>query len=299
MSEYIGELAALGTSLAFAFGSTFFSLAGIRLSAIVVNRTRLVIAVILLSITHWIVLGSLWPLDAAPERWLWLGLSGIIGLVVGDIFLFQAFVIIGPRLSMLLMSLAPVIATIQAWIFLAEKLNINQLIGILLALCGVIWVVLEKGLNWQEKPPGYRRGIIYGLIGALGQGTGLVLAKVGLAGDFSPVSANVIRMLTAVVLMWIITLLQGQVRVTLQILSKNRLGTILTLAGSICGPYLGVSLSLLAVQQIEVGIASTLTSLPPIFLLPISYFALKERFGWGAILGTFIALLGVAVLFLF
>ena len=39
-------------------------------------------------------------------------------------------------------------------------------------------------------------------------------------------------------------------------------------------------------------------ALPPVIILPISYFILKERIGWQAILGTALAITGVAVLFL-
>lgn len=295
--NYLGELAALGTSLTFSLGSTFFSLAGRRLGATVVNRARLLLSAIFLICLHWALLGSLLPLAADPHRWLWLGLSGVVGLVLGDIFLFHAFVWIGPRLSMLMMSLAPVIATLQAWIFLNEKLEFVQLGGIVLTLLGVAWVVLERQ-GTGSRDHNYTRGILYGLGGAIGQATGLVLAKNGLGGEFSAISGNVIRMLVATVVMWAITLLQRQAGPTLQALSNNRRGLGYTFGGAFFGPIVGVSLSLLAVQQAEVGIASTLMALPPVFLLPISAVVFKERYGWGAVVGTFIAIAGVAILFL-
>ena len=64
------------------------------------------------------------------------------------------------------------------------------------------------------------------------------------------------------------------------------------------GPVLGVSLSLFALQHTSVGVASTLIALPPIFLIPIEYHFFKERFGWGAIAGTILAMIGVGILFL-
>ena len=295
--NYLGELAALGTSLAFSLGSTFFSLAGRRLGATVVNRARLLLSAIFLILLHWALLGSLLPHAADPQRWLWLGLSGIVGLVLGDIFLFHAFVWIGPRLSMLMMSLAPVIATLQAWIFLNEKLGGVQLVGIVLTLLGVAWVVLERS-GTGARDHNYARGILYGLGGAIGQATGLVLAKNGLGGEFSAISGNVIRMLVATVVMWTITLLQRQAGPTLQALRHNRRGVGYMLGGALFGPIVGVSLSLLAVQRAEVGIASTLMALPPVFLLPISAVVFKERYGWGVVAGTFIAIAGVAILFL-
>ena len=297
MQLYLGELAALATSLSFSAGSTMFTAAGRRIGSLVVNRTRLVIAAIFLSITHWIVLGTFLPLDAAPDRWLWLSLSGVVGLVLGDIFLFQAFILIGPRLTMLMMSLAPIFAALQAWLFLGETLTGGQVFGILLTLMGIGWVVME-GNGQNRDNPVYGRGLLLGLGAAIGQATGLVLAKNGLGGDFSPISANLMRMLSAIVVLWGITFFQGQAKETIQALRNDKKGTLFTTAGAFLGPFVGVSLSLFAIQRVEVGVASTLTSLPPIFLLPISYFVFKERFGWGAVVGTLLAMSGVAALFL-
>ena len=296
--SYIGEIAGLATSLFFSFASIFFTLAGRRVGSMIVNRVRLALAVIFLIATHWIILGIPLPLYTEPERWLWLGLSGIVGLALGDVFLFQAFVKIGPRLSMLMMSLAPVIAALQAWVFLGEMMSAGQTAGILITLGGVTWVVMERNGNNTNKNHDYARGILYGLGGALGQATGLVLAKNGLFGDFSPISGNIIRMIMATGVLWMMTFIQREAGKTLRSLAKDCRGAVFTFAGAIAGPFLGVSFSLLAVQRTEVGVASTLMALPPLFLLPLSYIVFKERFGWSAVTGTFLAVFGVAILFL-
>ncbi len=293
----IGELAALGTSLAFSFGSVFLTLAGRRVGSMVLNRTRLLFAIAFLGITHWITMGIPLPLDADPSRWLWLGLSGVVGLVLGDVFLFQAFVWIGPRLSMLMMSLVPVIAAFLAWIFLGESMRWEQVVGVVITLAGVAWVVMEQNDANKASNPNYVRGILYGLGGAVGQASGLILAKNGLGGEFSPISANIIRMISAAVVLWVVTIFQGQAKSTVQTVIKNRQGLLFILFGSVFGPFLGVSLSMLAIQRTQVGVASTLMALPPVFLLPISYVVFKERYGWGVVVGTFFAIIGVAVLF--
>ncbi len=294
----IGEFAALGTALAFSIGSVFLTLAGRHIGPLVLNRMRLIVAILLLSLTHWLTLGTPLPWSAEPHRWLWLGLSGVVGLVIGDIFLFQAFVWIGPRLSMLMMSLAPVIAALLAWVFLGERMALLEIIGVALTLGGVAWVVLERNGAENSLNPDYGRGVLYGLGAAVGQAGGLVLAKNGLGGTFSPVSANLIRMLTAAVVLWGLTFLQGQGHATIRAIWENPRGVRFALIGAFFGPFLGVSLSMLAIQSAEVGIASTLMSLTPVLLLPISYVVFKERYGWGAVVGTLLAIAGVAVLFL-
>lgn len=306
MNTYIGEITALVTAFCYATSSTFFTAAGKRFGAMVANRTRLVAAVSLLVITHWIIYEQLLPLDASHERWFWLGLSGILGLALGDAFLFQAYISIGPRMGLLLLSLAPAFAALLAWIFLGEILGTGKLLGMLITLLGIMWVVLERRSN--NKPgngflsnlhdPQYRLGLLLGLGAAIGQALGLTLAKKGLEGDFPALSANLIRMISATLALWGLTALQGQLRKTIQTVRAAPEGLWFILGGAIIGPVLGVSFSLYAIQHTSVGVASTIIALPPVILLPISRFILKEQFGWGAVWGTLLAMIGVAILFL-
>lgn len=296
----LGELAALGTSLMFSATSTQFTLAGRKVGGWALNRTRLVLAVLFLLLAHWVTRTPL-PLSAGIQRWFWLALSGVIGLVIGDAFLFQAFIWIGPRLAMLMMSLAPIIATLLARIFLAETLSFWQVVAIVVTLSGIAWVVLE-GNNRRGQPiqkeSNYRRGILYSLGAATGQATGLVTAKLGLGGNFPALSGTLIRMFAAMLAIWILAIFSRQALQTLQTLTANKSVLALIFGGAFTGPFLGVTLSLYAVQQTEVGIASTLMALPPVFLLPIGHFIFHEHISWQAILGTLIAIAGVAMLFL-
>ena len=297
----LGETAALITAACYTASSTFFTRAGQQFGSWVTNRARLLVAVILLALVHWIFLGQPLPLDAAPERWLWLGASGIVGLVLGDLFLFQAYIWIGPRLGLLLLSLAPVLAAGLAWLFLDEVLSPLDGLGMAATLGGIAWVVLEPRGKGENRPRQvkYLSGLLAGFLAAAGQAGGLVLAKKGLGGDFSALSANVMRMSVALLALWGLTLLQGQIPETIRRLRARPTGLKFILAGSVIGPLAGVSLSLYAIQHTSVGIASTLIALPPVFFLPVAYFVFKERFGWGTVAGTLLALAGVAVLFLF
>jgi drug/metabolite transporter (DMT)-like permease len=295
-----GQLAALGTSLCFTATSTFFTLGGRLVSALVVNRTRLLLATLFLTVAH-LMFGIPLPTSAEPFRYFWLVLSGVIGLALGDAFLFQAFVWIGPRLSMLMMSLAPVMAVLMSWAFLGEFLSTSQLLGILLTVSGVGWVVMDRRGRQGVTPisnRNYALGILFGLGAAFGQAAGLVTAKFGLVGDFPALSGTLIRMVAAALVLWAITLLQGQARSTFARVRSHPRAMAYITAGAFFGPTLGVTLSLIAIQRIPVGIASTLTSLPPVLLIPVGRLVFGERFGWQAILGTLVAITGVAVLFL-
>ena len=197
-----------------------------------------------------------------------------------------------------MLSLAPIFGSIIAWIFFGEVLSILQITGIVLALAGIAWVVAS-----HQEPPNTphghtRRGVIFGVLASFGQAVGLVLSKQGMSGGFSPFQANEIRMLAAVSFSWVWATVAGKAGSTFQELrGKPRILGLLAL-GAFIGPVLGVTSSLLAIQYVEIGIASTLNSLTPVIILPISYLLLKEKVGWQAIVGTLLAIAGVAILFL-
>jgi drug/metabolite transporter (DMT)-like permease len=304
MIREAGELAALLTAMCFSISSIFFTYAGRQFGPLISNRIRLVIAVLLLGATHWIVFGNPIPLNAGVNRWFWLGISGIVGLAVGDLFLFYSYVTLGPRIGLLFLSLSPAIASILAWLVLGETLSRGNIVGISLTLAGLAWVVLAgstkiPAMGETNVIPHTRniKGILAGLIAAAGQAFGIVLAKNGLKGEFSALSANVIRMTVAFLALWLVTIFQGQAVSTIQQMRSQRSGMLYILGGAVFGPLIGVSLSLFAIQNTSIGIASTIIALPPIFLLPIGHYIFKEQISWQAIAGTLLAVVGVGMLF--
>lgn len=304
--DLIGQSAGLATALCFTAGSVLFSMASRQVGALVLNRIRLAFALAFLGLAHWFYFGAPYPHAAAGSHWFWLGLSGLVGLALGDIFLFQGYALIGPRLTMLMMSLSPILTAFLAWLFLGEKLSGGQIFGVCITISGIVWVVSEqnhraKHVHGEKSAaiptPNYRLGILAGLGAAICQSSGLILARQGLGADFPALSGNLIRMVSATAVTWMITVIQGQAPKTLQTLISHPQALRWAIAGAFIAPFLGVSLSLVAIQYTEVGIASTLMALPPVFLLPVSALFFKERFGWQAVAGTFVAVSGIALLF--
>jgi drug/metabolite transporter (DMT)-like permease len=296
--NYLGEIAALLTAVFFSITAVIFTQASRQVGSLVTNRVRLIIALLYLLIINLVLYGQPLPISAGADHWLWLGLSGIIGLALGDMFLFSAYQLIGARLGMLLLSLAPVISAVTAWLFLGETLRLGQIVGMGLTLGGIAWVIATRPAADSNQPVLSGRGILFGILAATGQAVGLVLSKQGMSEGFPPFAANAIRMLTAMLAFWLLTFIQRQGRRTVTIVRQHPAALKLLAIGALAGPVLGVSASLLAVQLTEVGIASTLMALSPIFLLPISYLVFKERFGWQTIVGTVVAVAGVGLLFL-
>jgi drug/metabolite transporter (DMT)-like permease len=299
----MGSIAALLTSLCWSWNSVFFSKAGKIVGSKTVNRTRLVMAVVFLSITHLLVLKSLIPTNAEGYRWFWLGSSGIVGLVLGDAMLFQAFVLVGPRISMLVMSSVPAFSAILAWLFLNEDLGIPQIFGMIITIAGIMLVVLHKNNGKQTTQSEIEKrnhwlGLLLSFGGALGQAGGLILAKKGLEGGFSSLSGVLMRMIVAMIAIWFLALFSGEIKKSFNLLRLNPISIKNIAAGAFIGPFIGVWLSLYAIQTTKVGIASTLMALTPIFHLPISRFYLHEEIDKKAIFGTVLALSGVAIIFL-
>lgn len=297
---FAGELAGLGTAFFFACGATFFTFSSRLVGSQVINRGRLLAATFMLLLAHLLIYGSLLPADASSDRWFWLSLSGVIGLTLGDAALFQAFVQVGTRLTVLVFSTAPIFAALLGYFFLDEQLTAVQLLGVLVSLGGVLWVVSEQP---GEKLTGaarrnYLGGLFFAFLGALGQAFGAVTAKFGLAGDFPALSAQIIRMLAATLAIWLFAVFRSQVKSSVTEFRAKPKAIGYMLAGAVFGPVIGVFLSLVAIQYTEVGIASTLIAMVPIFLLPIGYFVFKERVSPRGIFGTLIALAGIGILFL-
>lgn len=291
-----GEIFALITSFLWAGTAVVFSEASKLVGSHFVNVTRLLLAVIFLSITIFLF-GLHKGIDLNFNQVFFLSLSGFVGLTLGDTFLFKALEIIGPRLSMLLMSMAPPIAAVLSFIFLGENISIIGWMGIIISTSGVALVTfVDKNKN--EKFTVNLFGLAMGILAALGQAGGLILAKKGLlAGDINEFLASFIRMISGFSFLFPILIFTKKIKFSTQN-SLSSKALILIFIGSIIGPYLGITFSVYAIANANVGIASTLMSLSPIILIPISKFMYNDNISYLSISGTFLAIVGVAMIFL-
>ncbi len=303
-----GEIAALCTALCWTGTSLAFESAGKRIGSLSVNIIRLGMAFILISVYCWIARGAPLPIDAPPHSWLWLGASGLVGFTLGDMCLFQALVVSGSRVATLMMSLVPPLTALIGWLLLGETLTMVDLGAMALTLAGVIIVVGERRRQVDADVPPSRItpiGILLGVGGAVGQSIGLVLSKIGMqiegpGGEealYDPFSATQIRIIAGILGFAIIYVIIGWwPRV---ISSLRDTGAMLRVGlGATFGPFLGVSLSLVAVQHTSTGIAATIMAITPILIIPATVVVHKERVSARAVAGALLAFAGVATLFL-
>ncbi len=140
----IGNSAAILTAFLWTGSSILFTSAGKRIGFFSVNAYRSAITVGMLVCAHVVLLGYVLP-AASGAQWFWMGLSGIIGLGIGDLGLFAAYILIGPRLSLLLMASSPIFASVSAFLMLGETFPDLAVLGVAVTLAGDICCSTRKG----------------------------------------------------------------------------------------------------------------------------------------------------------
>lgn len=301
-----GELIALLTTLCWSLGIFPFTEAAKRIGSAPLNQYRLLLAWLIISVIlfFW---NDLNPFELfttpQPYHFIFLGLSGIIGFSIGDYCSFTSFKLLGPKLGSLYTTFAPGAALLIGYIALNESINLIGICGILITISGVIWLTLSKKDSNAASIVGYSRdkkGIAFGIVGALCQGTGLVLSKYGMdyyAIKLPTMHAVWIRLLFAFSAAFIVSFLVGKLKSNSKPIFTNEKNNLpFMLLGTLLGPVMGVTLSLFAIQKLEVAVAQTIFALLPLFVLPISFIVYKEKITTQSIFACIVALGGVLLL---
>jgi drug/metabolite transporter (DMT)-like permease len=314
LGSHTGELAALAAAGCWTASALAFTAAANRLGSLVLNIIRLGMAVGLFVLFSWIFRGLPLPTDASAHNWFWLTLSGLVGFTFGDLCLFRAYVLIGPRRSMLMLAVVPMMAALAGWIALDERLSAMSLAGMILTISGVAWVVLERhGTGFSGAQPVSATGVILGLGAAAGQAAGLILSKIGMVGygrlsaeevqagvhpdlglAFAATEIRAMAGLAGFVALFFVLRAWPKFAATV----RNRSGLAYAAVGAWFGPFIGVWLSLVAVANTEVGVASTIMAIVPVTIIPFVILIYHERVSIRAVLGAVMAVVGVALLFL-
>jgi drug/metabolite transporter (DMT)-like permease len=297
MQEYLGESAALLVAVFWTVTALAFERASLKIGSLSLNMIRLFMGLFFLTLFVWMRRGMPFPTDATGFNWIWLAISGLIGFVFGDLFLFKSFTLIGSRTSMLIMTLAPPIAALTGWITLGETLTPINMIGMFLTMFGISLAIFnkskgKKGFSLKVST----KGILFAFLGATGQGVGLVLSKYGMQ-DYDPFAATQIRLIAGIIGFVILTTWLGRWKKVITS-TKNKEGMSAAALGSFFGPFLGVSFSLIAIRHTETGIAATIMAIVPILIIPPAILIYKEKVKLFEVIGSLISISGVALLFL-
>ena len=291
-----GQLISLGTAFFWAMTVALFEYAGKSLGSLVVNTLRLIYGLLFIALILLITKGYLMA-STSFEGWTYLALSGLFGFIIGDFFLFQAFIDIGGRLSLLLYSTTPIFGALIDYLVFGEVLGIYSILGIFITLFGIGFAVQSRGRE-KVKNKHLLRGSLFAVIGAMGQATGLIFSKLGLTQGLSAFEVTQMRILVGLIGFLIILLIRGKLHTLVKAFSHKK-ASIAMFLGSITGPVLGIWSSIYAMQFAPIGVTTTIAQLNTIIIIPISMFFFKEKIHVKEIIAAGIAFSGVTLLFLF
>ena len=310
--QYLGEIISLIVAVLWTATALFADQASRRIGAMSTNFFRMALSAVLLAGLLYVAVGRPYPAFADGRTWLWMGLSALVGYVFGDFCLFNSYVVIGARFGQLFMTLAPPFAAIAGWALLGETLSWKSWLAMAVTLTGIAISILNRsrdGHRLSLKLP--LKGVLLGIGAGLGQGVGLVLSKIGMqhyeaalpadapaAFEWAmPFASTMIRSLTGMVGFFVLMAVSGTLP-KLREAVHNRAGMKFTALTTLFGPFVGVSLSLMAVQYARAGIASTLMALTPVLILLPYAVIYKQKITPKEILGVIVSMTGVALFFL-
>jgi drug/metabolite transporter (DMT)-like permease len=303
-TSYLGELFALLTAFFWTTTSLAFQQATRKCGSLSVNILRLIIAFFIYGIISFFTRGEFFPFDASAHQWIWMSISGFVGFVFGDYFLFKSYELISARVAMLIMSLSAPLAAFLGWFFIGETMNLISIFAMFITIFGIMIVITEKkklddrklGLKNKKLQFSFSpKGMLFAFFGSVGQALGLVLSKYGME-DYNVFGATQIRIIAGCIGFTIlISFIKRWPKVKQAFLDTSSLKFIVI--GSIFGPFLGVYTSLLAVKYTTVGIASTIMAIIPVLIIPPAILLYKEKVTLKEIIGAFIALGGIALFF--
>ena len=239
-------------------------------------------------------------------------MSGLVGYVFGDWCLFNSYIVFGSRYGQLFMTLAPPMAGIAGWLMLGESMSWHSWLAMLVTLTGIAISILARGGEQHKltlKLP--LKGVLFGIGAGVGQGVGLVLSKIGLEhyeqaipsdapqsiAKMMPFAGTYIRAVTGFVGFFLILALAKSLPQVGKAV-RDKKGMLFATLTTFFGPFLGVSLSLMAVQYAKAGIASTLMALTPVLIIVPYAIIHKQKISVKEVIGTLITMVGVALFFL-
>lgn len=311
-TSYFGEIIALIVAISWTATALFADVASHRLGSLPLNLIRMALSWLFLTAMLWMVTGAPYPLYASGKAWFWLALSGLVGYVFGDWCLFNSYIVFGSRYGQLFMTLAPPMAGIAGWLMLGESMSWHSWLAMAVTLTGIAISILARGGESHKltlKLP--LKGVLFGIGAGVGQGVGLVLSKIGLdhyalsipsgapqsVSSMMPFAGTYIRAVAGFVGFFFLLVMTKQLPLVGKAFHDSK-GMLYATLTTFFGPFLGVSLSLMAVQYAKAGIASTLMALTPVLIIVPYALIHKQKISFKEVVGTMVTMVGVALFFL-
>lgn len=288
----IGYCSALGAAVAWALGSILFRRLGDHASPMGMNLVKCLIGLAYLGI----VLLCIGRDPVGTRVFILLGVSGLLGIALGDTFFFKALVSLGPKMTLLLATLGPVVTVILAVVFLRERLSLAAIAGITITLTGIAIV------TWSETPVGQEArairlsGIFYSILSVAAISSSIIIAKIAIVSA-PALQGTFIRLEWAAVGLGLWGIATRQLRPWIAPFKDPSIIR-LTFIGAFVVIFGGFFLFLLSLKYIDASIATVLEATTPIWVLPMAAMMRKERIRPIEICGAILAVAGVSLILL-
>ena len=314
---YYGELISMTVALSWTACAMFAEVASKRMGSLPFNVVRMLLSLVMLAVVMWVFTGVPYPIGADDSKWFWLSLSGLVGYVLGDFCLFNSYILIGSRYGQLLMTLAPPFAALFGWLLLGQAMTWLAILGMCVTVAGIATAIYrpqqsETAANQRRMP---LKGILFGICAGIGQGVGLVLSAKGLmhyeqlvdasgiafrhgatAAIVLPFASTAIRAITGFLGFSIWTWTRGEMAEVKNGFC-NRRTMLFALGATITGPFIGVSLSLMATLYTSIGVAQTIMAMTPVLIIWPTYLFFGQPIHLREVIGAIISVCGVALFF--
>ena len=297
VTNFQGELAALGGAFLWALSSAAYSLLGQKISALKLNLFKGLIAIALIFLTL-IISGKL-QTEINLFTMNLLLISGIIGIGLGDTAFFYALKNMGARRTLLVGTLSPPITALLSLIFLEEQLTFGAWCGIFITGIGVAWVISERTPGVVISNINIKQGIVWAILAAIANSTGIILSRFALLfSEIIPLWSTLLRLIGGIIIVVFLLLLQRTRQEKSEKINwsiKLRIDIFIVTFG---GTYLGIWLQQTSLKYASAGIAQTLLATSPIFIIPIAV-KMGEKISIRSIFGVLVAVIGISFLFTF
>jgi len=226
-------------------------------------------------------------------------LSSVIGIIIGDTFLFICLKRLGPRRQALLFSMQIPFTIILAEVFLQSLPSTTELIGCALIFSGIIIAIQFNRTipnDDLENIQGNKyTGLFAGIGLALCQSIGIILMKPALVST-DPIVVSYLRVIVAAIIMFssLFFIKNNQLLEKMKDYKK----TIFSIFLGFMGMGVGMTMLIYALKFGNPGVISTLSSTMPIMIIPILWIVTKNYAGHLAVIGAGLTCLGAGIIFL-
>lgn len=311
-------IASIFSSLCWAHNSIVYTLAGERVGSKTVANIRLWFAIPFSIIVNFIFIRKFIPLPQINFNfYLFSFISGFLGFFLADVFIFEAFVKLGPKNTLIILTTTPVFNIIFGFVFFNDIFTLKQIFGSILVILGIVGVIYYDSGNdykttensntkYKEENNNkiknisnnkYIYGIILAILGSLLQAFGSVFAKLSFSKSINPVETNFYRLIGGFLGINLYSLIKKELKN--DFIKMRDFKSLFYIAfGALVGPVLGVSAALYSIKKISIGLTSVLTNLSPAFVVPMEYFFLKRKVRKIVLPFILISILGTVVIFI-